>query len=78
MVNELRELLRSNVESSPQDPVDLSTVLRTGRRRVRRRRLVTMGGAALASVAVVGAASTTRTFATKCRRLLGSALNARR
>ena len=57
MVNELRELLRDNVASAPQDPVDLSVVLATGRRRVRRRRLSAVGGAALASAAVIGLAT---------------------
>jgi hypothetical protein len=54
MVNELRELLRSNADSGPQDPVDLSDVLKGGRRRVRRRRLTAVGGTALASAAVIG------------------------
>jgi hypothetical protein len=57
MVNELRELLRSNADAGPQDPVDLSRVLRSGRRRVRRRRLTAIGGTALASAAVVGLTS---------------------
>jgi hypothetical protein len=57
MVNELRELLRSNVDSGPQDPVDLSVVLEGGRRRVRRRRLAVLGGTALASAAVIGVTS---------------------
>lgn len=57
MVNELRELLRSSVASPPQDPVDLSAVLKGGRRRVRRRRLTAMGGAAVASAAVIGVTS---------------------
>ena len=54
MVNELRELLRSNADSGPQEPVDLSDVLKGGRRRVRRRRLTAVGGTALASAAVIG------------------------
>jgi hypothetical protein len=54
MVNELRELLRSNADSGPQDHVDMRVVLQGGRRRVRRRRLTAVGGTALASAAVIG------------------------
>jgi hypothetical protein len=54
MVNELRELLRGNAEFEPQDHVDITAVLRGGRRRVRRRRLTAVGGTALASAAVIG------------------------
>lgn len=57
MVNELRELLRDNVASPPHDDGDLSAVLRNGRRRVRRRRLASVGGTAIVAAAVVGLTS---------------------
>ncbi|QNN53743.1 hypothetical protein [Nocardioides mesophilus] len=53
MVNDLRELLRDNVASPPHDHLDLGAVVTGGRRRVRRRRLVALGGTALATAAVV-------------------------
>lgn len=54
MVNELRELMRDTASHPPADDRDLAVVLRTGRRRVRRRRLAVVGGTALATAAVVG------------------------
>ncbi|HSE10638.1 MAG TPA: hypothetical protein VLB29_18385, partial [Nocardioidaceae bacterium] len=57
MVNELRDLLRDNAESTSPDHGDLSAVLRGGRRRVRRRRLVAVAGTAIASAAVIGLTS---------------------
>jgi hypothetical protein len=57
MVNELRDLLRDNVASPPAEDADLSAVLRGGRRRVRRRRAVAVGGTALAAAAIVGLGS---------------------
>jgi len=58
MVNELRELLRENVSSPPPDDVDLTGVLKGGRRRVRRRRgLAAVGGTAIATAAVVALTS---------------------
>jgi hypothetical protein len=57
MVNELRDLLRENAASAPPEDRDLSAVLRGGRRRVRRRRMVGVGGTALAAAAVVGLTS---------------------
>ena len=53
MVNDLRELLSDNVASPPHDNLDLGAVLAGGRRRVRRRRLATLGGTALATAALV-------------------------
>ena len=57
MVNELRELLHSNADSAPPESHDLSAVLESGRRRVRHRRLVALGGTAVASAAVIGLTS---------------------
>lgn len=57
MVNELRDLLHSNVASPPHDTVDLATVLKSGRRRVRRRRFAAAGGTAVAGAAVIGLTS---------------------
>ena len=57
MVNELRELLRDTAAIPPADDRDLAFVLRTGRRRVRRRRLAVVGGTAIATAAVVGLAT---------------------
>jgi hypothetical protein len=54
MVNDLRELLSETVASPPRDDLDVGTVLAGGRRRVRRRRSLTiLGGTALATAAVV-------------------------
>jgi hypothetical protein len=53
MVNDLRELLSDNVAAPPRDDLDLGAVLAGGRRRVRRRRLATLGGTALATAALV-------------------------
>jgi len=53
MVNDLGELLRDNVASTPHDEFDLGTVVAGGRRRVRRRRFAVIGGAALATAVVV-------------------------
>ncbi|MGN6574575.1 MAG: hypothetical protein ACTHKG_02705 [Nocardioides sp.] len=57
MVNELRHLLRDNVTAPPPEDLDLSAVLQGGRRRVRRRRFVAVGGTAIAAAAVVGLTS---------------------
>ncbi|HEY0773176.1 MAG TPA: hypothetical protein VGD51_03775 [Nocardioidaceae bacterium] len=57
MVNDLRELLSDNVASPPPDSLDLGAVLAGGRRRVRRRRLATLGGTALATAALVATGS---------------------
>jgi hypothetical protein len=54
MVNELSQLMRDTVAHPPHDDRDLAAVLRTGRRRVRRRRARFVGGTALAAVGVVG------------------------
>ncbi|GAB3771339.1 hypothetical protein FB382_000426 [Nocardioides ginsengisegetis] len=53
MVNELRTLLRENVEHAPEDHADLGEVLRLGRSRVRRRRTL-VGSGAVSAVAVAG------------------------
>lgn len=53
-MNEMRALLREAAETSPQDETDLSAVLASGRRRVRRRRLAVAG--AVAAVTAVGTA----------------------
>lgn len=53
MVNELRELLSANAAAPPHDPLDLADVVAGGRRRVRRRRVATLGGTALATAAVL-------------------------
>jgi hypothetical protein len=53
MVNDLHELMSVNVASPPHDNLDLGAVLAGGRRRVRRRRLATLIGTALATAAVV-------------------------
>ena len=52
-MNELSQLMRDTVANPPHDDRDLAAVLRTGRRRVRRRRAGFLGGTALASAAVV-------------------------
>jgi hypothetical protein len=52
-VNELSQLMRDTVAHPPHDDRDLAAVLRTGRRRVRRRRAGFLGGTALATAAVV-------------------------
>ncbi len=52
-MNELSQLMRDTVAHPPHDDRDLAAVLRTGRRRVRRRRVGFLGGTALASAAVV-------------------------
>jgi hypothetical protein len=57
MVNDLRELLSSNVVSPPPDDLDLGAVLAAGRRRVRRRRVAALGATALSTAAVVAAGS---------------------
>ena len=46
MVNRLEELMRENVADPPPDPLDLTTLVAAGRRRVRARRAVASGGAA--------------------------------
>ncbi len=57
MVNDLRELLSSNVVSPPPDQLDLGAVMVAGRRRVRRRRVAALGATALSTAAVVAAGS---------------------
>jgi hypothetical protein len=57
VVNDLRELLRSTVAAPPPDHLDLGAVLTTGRRRVRRRRITVLAGTAVATAAIVVAAS---------------------
>lgn len=52
MVNELRELMRDATDRPPHDPGDLRAVLGAGRRRVRVRRALAVGGTALAAGAV--------------------------
>ena len=52
MVNELRELMREATDRPPHDAGDLRAVLGAGRRRVRVRRVMTVGGTALAAGAV--------------------------
>ena len=54
MVNQLQELMRDAVASPPHDDLDLHALMRTGRRRIRRRRAGFLGGTALAAAAVVG------------------------
>ena len=52
-MNELRELMRENVGEPPPDHLDLAAVVDAGRCRVRARRRLVTGGAALAVAAVV-------------------------
>ncbi|HEV2798198.1 MAG TPA: hypothetical protein VGV65_11310 [Nocardioides sp.] len=52
MVNELRELMHEATDRPPRDHDDLSAVLSGGRRRVRLRRAVAVGGTALAAGAI--------------------------
>lgn len=52
MVNELRELMREATDRPPHESGDLGAVLAGGRRRVRLRRAVTVGGTALAAGAI--------------------------
>ncbi|WP_182524483.1 hypothetical protein [Nocardioides dongkuii] len=56
MVNDLEQLMRENVASPPPDHLDLDAVVRTGRGRVRRRRVAVAGGTAavVAGVLVTG------------------------
>lgn len=55
MVNDIREIMREAVASPPEEGNDLAQVLRTGRRRVRRRRTGAVAGAAvLAAVVTLG------------------------
>lgn len=53
MVNDLRELLSTSAGSPPPDSLDLEAVLTAGRRRVRRRRVATLGGTAFAAAGLV-------------------------
>ena len=53
MVNDLKELMRENVASPPPDHLDLSELVRAGRRRVQVRRTCVAGGAAAVVAAVV-------------------------
>ena len=57
MVNDLRELMRENVAAPPPDHLDVAGLVRTGRRRVRVRRVAVAGGSALVVAAVVAATS---------------------
>ncbi len=59
MVNDLRELLSANVASPPHDDLEMATVLTSGRRRVRRRRLTALGGTAAVTAVLVATASLT-------------------
>ena len=52
-MNNLRELLHDTVASPPAGELPLGPVLTGGRRRVRRRRVMAVGGTALATAAVV-------------------------
>lgn len=52
MVNELKELLREASARPPQESNDIKALVGAGRRRVRVRRAVTVGGTALAAGAV--------------------------
>ena len=58
MVNDLRTLLRENVEDAPADHPDLAGLVRSGRRRLHRRRATLVGGTASVVAAVVVAAAT--------------------
>jgi len=62
VVNDLRSLLRENVEHAPEDHFDVDALLGAGRRRVRGRRTAAVGGAALlvAGVVTVTSVSLTR------------------
>jgi len=53
VVNDLRSLLRENVEHAPEDHLDDDALLGAGRRRVRGRRTTAGGGAALVMAGVV-------------------------
>ena len=57
MVNDLRDLLNSTAASPPPDRFDVGALLADGRRRVRRRRIATFGGTAVATAALVTTAS---------------------
>lgn len=52
MVNELRELMREASGNPPQDHGDVPALLQRGRRRVRVRRVVAIGGTSLAAGAI--------------------------
>ncbi len=53
MVNDLRELMRENVAAPPPDHLDVASLVRTGRRRVRVRRAGVVGGTVAVVAAVV-------------------------
>lgn len=53
MVNDLKDLMRQNVAAPPPDDLDLHDLLDAGQRRVRTRRRVALGSAALATAAIV-------------------------
>lgn len=53
MVNELRALLHDSSDHAPYDEFDPSSIVRSGRTRVRRRRATMIGAAGLAAAAVV-------------------------
>lgn len=55
MVNDLKDMLRANVAAPPSDDLDLHEIVGAGQRRVRSRRRVALGSAALATAAVVAA-----------------------
>ena len=57
MVNELKALMRENVDAPPPDHLDLAEVTAAGRRRLARRRTGVVGGAALLTAAVVTTAA---------------------
>ena len=57
MVNDLRELMSTTTASPPPDTFELGSVLRDGRRRVRRRRLAVLAGTAAATATIAVGAS---------------------
>lgn len=54
MLNQLQDLLHATADTAPEDGFDPVTLVRAGRSRVRRRRVVAAGGVALATAALVG------------------------
>lgn len=57
MVNDLKDLMRGSVADAPSDDIDVASVVATGRRRVRTRRMTFGAGVAtLTAAAVVGTA----------------------
>lgn len=55
MVNDLKDLMRANVAAPPPDELDVAGLVGAGQRRIRTRRRVALGSAALATAAVVTA-----------------------